>query len=269
MSTILKALDKKKHSQQSLFIEQSSDRGWKFMITAALLFILLLLIVVVVLLFKTMTDKPTIVEKIGPVATLISTNDLNNNVPVKAKNVSLVSEVNFETIPLPSDLIAEQESEQQPALQQWISADKPVAKEFNQIDNLAEGVTVGSTANNSLLGSATLDDVSDDLQRRFALAVEQESNTGVTNYIKTDRELVASDIAEMPAKLQFQVPIMRYDSHMYSSDPKDRWIRINGVDLRVGDHLGDVELVDILPQQSVFRLGKQSFTLESLKDWKG
>jgi len=58
---------------------------------------------------------------------------------------------------------------------------------------------------------------------------------------------------------------------MYSTVAADRWIRINGETLKEGDFdsRGEVELVEILPNQSVFRFGTQSFTLESLMDWQG
>jgi general secretion pathway protein B len=261
MSTILKALDKNKNPQQAVIIERSNDTRWKLMMAAALLLIVLLLSVVAILLFKATAEQTTIVDKITVTAEQQSIIDKKIVHPV-----SLVSDVTFDTEPLPLDLITQDPL--QPT-QQWISAEKSTPNQFTQTEVVSGPVTAGGEAEKSFTDNRELDDISDELQRRFALAVEQENNAGSNDYANNEPELVAADITSLPATFQFQVPVMRYDSHMYSTDSKDRWIRINGVDLRVGGHIGDVELVDILPQQSVFRLGKQSFTLQSLKDWKG
>jgi len=261
MSTILKALDKNKHPQQAVVIEQSTDTRWKLIMAAALLIIVLLLGVVAFLLHKATTEQKTIIDTIS-----VTEEQQSIIEKVIVHPVSLVSDITFDTEPLPLALIT-QDPLQPP--QQWISSEKPQQNQFKQTEVVSGPLTVGDEAKQQLADNGEFDDVSEELQRRFALAVEQESNTGSNDYVNNEPEFVAADITSLPATFQFQVPVMRYDSHMYSTDSKDRWIRINGVDLRVGEHIGEVELVDILPQQSVFRLGKQSFTLESLKDWKG
>ena len=75
----------------------------------------------------------------------------------------------------------------------------------------------------------------------------------------------------MSRGFQEKVPAIQYNSHMYSSVPEDRWIRINGKTLKEGgfDNTGLLELIEIQPQRSIFRLGRQSFSIEALTDWKG
>lgn len=157
---------------------------------------------------------------------------------IVSDNVSdyLVSEVNFKTKPLPIKVIEKNEKK----------------KASPQQD-------------------LTLDKVSTTLQQRFDNAVqfETDNENKVLSDTKNNRNVINSDISAMPASFQYLVPLMRYDSHMYSSNTQDSWIRINGVDLRVGDYVGEIELLEIQPNQSVFRLDQQHFTLSSLQDWKG
>lgn len=252
MSTILKALEKNKHQSQTVIIDKSIGTSWKLMIVAALLIITALLAVVVFLLFKPAQVEITAAYSVTESEPLIQENPVN-----------LVSEINFTTIPLPKAKISQETLQETP--QKGGGAEKTIITKAPKNTTAISNVKV----NNAIENSIELDDVSSDLQRRFALAVELEGGHSKENELPREEVLVTSDISTMPARFQYQVPVMSYDSHMYSSEAQDRWIRINGVDLRVGDHIGEVELIDILPQQSVFRMGKQSFTLESLKDWKG
>ena len=120
------------------------------------------------------------------------------------------------------------------------------------------------------------DEISEDLKKRFELAVmltEQEENSvdGMVEDDFVEENSDGSDIHLMSSNFQNQIPVMRYDSHVYSSVVADRWIRINGERLVEGsfDSTGKLEVIEIQPQRSIFRFGRQSFSLESLTDWKG
>ena len=257
MSTILKALEKSKHQSQTIVIDKSMGTSLKLMMVVATLLIVILLAVIILLLYKPTEGKvsePAFVAEVLP---------LGQNTPViNNKPVSLVSEMSFQTVPLPKTSVVQ------------ITQQKSVSAETSTVNDISKSMadnTPDSNAYNDLTNSLELEHVSSDLQRKFALAVELEQGEhSEEGEVISEQSLVAvSDISTMPATFQYLVPVMRYDSHMYSSEAKNRWIRINGVDLRVGDYIGAIELLDILPQQSVFRMGKQSFTLESLQDWKG
>ena len=264
MSTILKALEKNKHHPQTLLIDKSTDKNWKLIVAAALLVIALLLVLVLYLLFKplervienannvTMTATSTQAASVQ-VAPVILQQPQTKQVK---EPVNTVSEIDFKTKPLPKL----QKKVPVTSTQTFISAEK------NTQNEKLELVATSDEVANSL----ALADVPSDLQQRFALAVElEQGQQSIPNQVANDQPVVESDISQMSAQFQYQVPVMSYDSHVYSTKANDRWIRINGVDMRVGDYVGAVELVEIMPQQSVFRLGKQRFTLESLKDWKG
>lgn len=265
MSTILKALEKNKHHPQTLLIDKSADRSWKLVAAAALLVIVLLLVLVLYLLFKPVERVIANANNVTISASPIQTASVKvepvllqqPQIKPAREAINNVSEIDFKTKPLPKL--------QKKSL--VVITQAPTSEEKNTLNDRLEATTI---KNDEVENSLTLADVPSDLQQRFALAVElEQGQQSVPKQAVNDQTVVESDISQMPAQFQYQVPVMSYDSHVYSTNANDRWIRINGMDMRVGDHVGVVELVEIMPQQSVFRLGQQRFTLESLKDWKG
>lgn len=264
MSTILKALEKNK--QQPIFSDLKADRRWKFIIAAALLMIMVLFSVVIFLLVKPIEKAAIEFEAVQPQRMAIAESQPLVVAPEVVANASKnrVGEVHFDTTPL---LLATEN-----ASTTWLKAEVTNPKIDPEPGGNVNTKPVSARGNaNNADSNVSISDISNELKQRFALAVELEQDNQPTVDVQAqDRPLSASsEITSLPARFQYQVPAMRYDSHVYSTIEKDRWIRINGVDLKEGDHIGDIELLEILPQQSVFRLGKQSFTLQSLDDWAG
>jgi len=117
-------------------------------------------------------------------------------------------------------------------------------------------------------------EVSEELKKRFELAlllnpIEEQSEIIENN----DEEIFSdgTDIHQMSSGFQNKVSPISYEAHVYSSIVEDRWIRINGERLIEGDFdsSGQLQLIEIQPQRSIFRVERQSFSLESLDDWKG
>lgn len=286
MSTILKALDKRKRSSQVVVVNNASDFFWKAIILLALLvcgFMLFKLPMMQPYYSPGVVKQPA-TEVVSPTLPSIETSPVVNDNDLYEEKYSQVSEMEFETKPLP--LIASKQlvisGEKMPPNARLNNEDSPLtvhhepplntvshnAVVSEPISETAVGMTDKVLANE--LEDISLEGVSEDLQARFARAIAfEDANSGGIEDDFKPQPVAASDISSMPMKFQFQVPLMSYDSHVYSSKEEERWIRINGVDLRVGERIENIELVDILPHQSVFRLGMQSFTLESLRDWKG
>ena len=111
--------------------------------------------------------------------------------------------------------------------------------------------------------------VSASLKERFELALLASENSPPP--VQEAPPVDNRDLHEMSDSFQSLVPIINYEAHMYSSDLNERWIRINGERMVEGMQFKDTQLklVEIEPNKSIFRLGRQSFTLESLTDWKG
>jgi len=78
----------------------------------------------------------------------------------------------------------------------------------------------------------------------------------------------AVPIADLPAHLRAQIPDISYSSHVYSSKSQNRSVRLNNRDLREGSWLSDnVEILEILQNEVIMRVGAQSFSLKALSDW--
>ena len=250
MSTILKALQKN-NQNVSFEIDNSSDKNWKWLIFTALIVIAVLLSAVFFLLFKMPPANQTGVQ---PLAINSANVQLTSSGESNVTN-ELVSNVDFKTKPLPPLKKASVESLE--------GGDSRI--------EIPAPVQIAPTPRAALAQDLALESVPSDLQQRFENAVQIEADNERTSSKKAinTQKAIATDIRTMPASFQYQVPLMRYDAHMYSSNAIDSWIRINGEDLRVGDYIGDVALLAIEPNQSVFRLDEMRFTLNSLQDWEG
>ena len=76
-------------------------------------------------------------------------------------------------------------------------------------------------------------------------------------------------LAEQPAAIQQRVPPLSFSQHLYSSDARSRWVRVNGRDAREGDKIGPELVIErIEPQQVVLSLAGYRFTLPALGDWR-
>lgn len=113
-------------------------------------------------------------------------------------------------------------------------------------------------------------DVSDDLLAKFNKALLDTNNTPIEP-VKDDTESAnAVSINDLPDRLLARVPNINYSSHVYSSNSANRTVRLNSRDLREGSWLTeDIEIVEILQNEVIMRVGPQSFSLKALSDWAG
>jgi len=248
MSTILQALQKSKFDQAGgpPPVAQSSIKvhKWKIAISLALFTIIALLGTLIYLLLNPPSEHL-----------------VNTKVNQPSSEQQLVK-VTFETKPLPAP--AKTVKAQPIKIVDAVRKEKPIAP------------PVTASEGNELTQKVANDnEVSSDLKKRFELAlllteIEQDKNH-IEDFTEEEGMNDGSDIREMSSAFQDKVPFIRYDSHMYSSVVADRWIRINGEKLTEGefDSTGQLELIEIQPQRSIFRLERQSFSVESLTDWKG
>ena len=265
MSTILNALQKQTAKQPANLPYPHSNRYWKAVLSIALLIVAALLSTVIFLLLKpSMHTVPvsTRAQIVLPAAPVNASLAAVKHTPVPASDsgqdnkpvAKLISRVSFATkrLPLPVNKLAgkAQESvlstpEQQPVV---LAEQKKQHKVQPEID---------------------YSNVSDELQQRFqdALLIREDQGQAFIESENSD----GTDLYQMASGFQAQVPAISYDLHIYSSVAKERWIRINGEDLLEGqfDRSGEIQVVEILPDRTVFRLGSQSFSLQSLTDWRG
>ncbi|WP_028863155.1 general secretion pathway protein GspB [Psychromonas aquimarina] len=280
MSTILQALQKQQANQNTQvhdnMLLESDNLKWKAALLTALLVIICLLGILIYMQFNPVNRESTEQAVIAPQKTekvriaepvsgaenaqkvSIDKSDSRNDKPV-------VQKLTFVTKPLP------EVKELEPA-QLILSAQKeqiPVVRENNS--NAAHKSAPPEPVPEKTSQELDYSGVSDDLQKRFKQAVLESRDASNSPEIEEEQAGDGSDIHQMGYAFQEKVPAMSYDFHVYSTIAEDRWIRINGEDLREGqsDADGTIKLIEIQPQRSIFRIGRQSFSLESLTDWKG
>lgn len=254
MSTILDALQKSKLAQAggiaNIAQQHSQTNYWKIAISCGLLIIILLLSTLIYLQLTPRSEVPSNTAPLSAQTQLASENHL--------------IKVNFETKPLPTPTpeIKRVPPVKKVAPVKLVKKPEQVVKSQPQINQKKDN-------------KIAIEDVPSDLKKRFELALlmtDIEQNESPNEAFSESKSTTdGSDIHEMSSDFQDKVPLIRYDSHMYSSVANDRWIRINGEKLKEGefDSSGEIELLEIQPQRSIFRLQRQSFSIESLTDWKG
>lgn len=250
MSTILAALQKQKSSAGDPFVQQPvAEKGlfkWRVALLTSLLVIISLLSVLLYLQLigeaKGIKLQPSITPDVLEVDSDIippAVNEMPVNITKAAPKA--VKEMSFATQPLPE-------------------YEKPEAQIIIAPDELTPG---------NLSSELDYSAVSDDLQQRFEIALQGSTKQDKVSSIEVSHD--GRDLHEMAIKFQKKVPGIRYETHLYSSIAQERWIKVNGKKLKEGqfDSQGKIQLLEIQPNRSIFRLGRQSFSLESLTDWKG
>ncbi|MDX2318978.1 MAG: general secretion pathway protein GspB [Moritella sp.] len=110
--------------------------------------------------------------------------------------------------------------------------------------------------------------VSPDLLAKFNRALTATSDADSVPVKEVEESYNAVPIEDLPAHLRAQIPDISYSSHVYSSKSKSRSVRLNNRDLREGSWLSnDVEILEILQNEVIMRVGAQSFSLKALADW--
>jgi len=113
----------------------------------------------------------------------------------------------------------------------------------------------------------TTADVSDELRSKFALALEQ-SDPMPRHQSVTEHAAPARDIQTLDELFKRQIPPLRFEAHIYASEPKQRWVKVNGKDLQEGQWVtADIQLKEITPQYVLLQSGRQMFSMEALTEW--
>lgn len=201
-------------------------------------------------------------------------------------SVPVTSEANQASQESEQDVSADVESEPQ----LLVSADKPVASGKRAGQTLEQQVQViESSADDAVFteqpemaeadmeapvaeapvqpAELTTADVSEELRHKFALALEQ-SDPLPRHQSVTSHAAPARDIQTLDELLKRQIPPLRFEAHIYASDPKQRWVKVNGKDLQEGQWVtADIQLKEITPQYVLLQTGRQMFSMEALSEW--
>ena len=257
MSTILNALQKQTAEQTYKMPYTQSNRHWKVALFISLLVIVALLSTLIFILLNPLVDsasKNTQAEMVLQAKPAKQPLPAINSALQNETAEKLISKVSFPTKRLPIPVNKTISEEVETALVEASEKAVVLSDETEQPEALPE---------------IDYSNVSDELQLRFERALLMDE--------KKDKEFIESensdgaDLHQMASDFQDRVPAISYDFHVYSSVVQERWIRINGEDLIEGqfDSSDKLQVVEIQPNRTIFRLGSQSFSLQSLTDWQG
>lgn len=125
--------------------------------------------------------------------------------------------------------------------------------------------------------SAQLDaQVSPDLLSRFNQAIKAsegvENNydhTEQTDYAIEEYLTKAPSLNELDPAQQIKVPGFTYDAHMYSTDPAQRYVKLNGGTFIEKEWISEeIQIYEIQRQFLIFEMGHVRFSLPALTDWQ-
>lgn len=110
-----------------------------------------------------------------------------------------------------------------------------------------------------------------ELRERFASALVDTANNSTTTRLSsnlTSHSAPAVDISLLDADLQRQIPKLRFEAHVYATQPAQRWVKVNGKSLQEGQWItADVRLREITPQYVLLEFGQQLFSMRALSEW--
>ncbi len=111
------------------------------------------------------------------------------------------------------------------------------------------------------------DEVPQELKDKFQYALEAAK--GTTRQAKvTEHAAPARDINTLDDTLQRQIAPLRFEAHVYATEPKQRWVKVNGKDLQEGQWItADIQLKEITPNYVLMQTGRQLFSMEALSEW--
>lgn len=115
-------------------------------------------------------------------------------------------------------------------------------------------------------------EVSPELMARFNAAVEALDEKAPDSAREPETKVTIRDdtlrVDQLPVRLLTRLPTMNFSAHMYASQPRDRWVRVNGRQLSEGDWIADkVQIVNIEAQRVVLAFEDEIFTMAALTDW--
>lgn len=149
-------------------------------------------------------------------------------------------------------------------------SEKP-EQDFVDFEQMQEADTAEElTPVDELLPAAELEqsDVSAELRGKFESALAAADSQGQRRQEINYHDAPAVDINQLDDMLQRQLPALRFEAHVYASDAKQRWIKVNGKDLQQGQWVtADIQVKEILPQYVILQFNQAQFSVEALADW--
>ncbi|UUM31031.1 general secretion pathway protein GspB [Vibrio japonicus] len=120
------------------------------------------------------------------------------------------------------------------------------------------------TEHDSLLGDLDLSQLSPELASHVQAVLGNDAPSRVK--AKANMTNISTDGDKWYGKL----PAMNFETHVYSSSPAKRWVKINGREYKEGDWITDaIQLEKIEQQSSLLSINGEKIEVPALYDWKG
>ncbi|MFC5076563.1 hypothetical protein VTH8203_00288 [Vibrio thalassae] len=113
------------------------------------------------------------------------------------------------------------------------------------------------------LDNLDLSGLDPEIARKVASAINKTEPSLVTN----NSDHIA--LKDNQARYRGRLPTLNLQTHMYSSDAQRRWVKINGLELKEGDRLNNIQLLAIEPQFITIRFDNDIIDIPALYDWGG
>ncbi|WP_342607616.1 general secretion pathway protein GspB [Vibrio tritonius] len=116
------------------------------------------------------------------------------------------------------------------------------------------------------LKSLDLSKLSLSMKSKVEAAIKSEKRSVQT----PEQDQDAMDLRRHEDEYQGILPALNFQTHVYTSDPTRRWVKINGVEYRQGDSVGtDITLVEIKPKSTIIRFKGDLIEIPALYEWRG
>ncbi|GAB7219198.1 general secretion pathway protein GspB [Vibrio comitans] len=150
------------------------------------------------------------------------------------------------------------------------SPSRPEPQSVMTIDNtpLPEPVRVEGEWS---LPELDLSGLSPELANSVASVLENPSNYQVDEISENELSHVqAVELDKDSERFRGRLPALNLQTHMYASNPKHRWVKVNGSEVQEGDAIdGGIKIVEIAPRYIVVEFSGERIEIPALYDWQG
>lgn len=135
------------------------------------------------------------------------------------------------------------------------------------LNEQGEALSASSTMQNNEVSKALLQK----FQKAMADLEQQEQSGELAEQQKPEHEVATPDVPrvdQMPNWILSSLPRMSFSAHMYASEPADRWVKVNNVELGEGDWVdGQLRIERIEPQHVILSFQGHEFSMQALSEW--
>ncbi|GEA50543.1 hypothetical protein VIN01S_13470 [Vibrio inusitatus NBRC 102082] len=115
-----------------------------------------------------------------------------------------------------------------------------------------------------------LSGLSPELASSVANVLDNPSNYQVDEIDENQLNVQIVELDKDSERFRGRLPALNLQTHMYASNPKHRWVKVNGTELQEGDSIdGDIKVVEIAPRYIVVEFSGEKIEIPALYDWQG